>query len=197
MVTPNAFAASARCSTEGGFAPLSQYETAATVTPILSASSRWVSPRAERHALIRSARFTVAIKYDSTYRVKSHSTAYVFSSLLDMARQSRPTGRPWPVDDAWKKDVLAKLAEAGISRAQFARDLGVTPSAITTLFRDVTESTRLKSKIHKLFGWLPPEPGEGVPKDEIYSRLMRGWKKLSKSDQAFVLATVDRLVSGH
>lgn len=114
-----------------------------------------------------------------------------------MARQSRPKGRPWPVDDAWKRDVLARLETDGISRAQFARDLGVTPSAITVLFRPATESSRLKAKIHKLFGWLPPEPGEGVPKDEIYSRLMRGWKKLSKSDQTFVLATVDRLVSGH
>ena len=48
-----------------------------------------------------------------------------------MARQKRPSGVMWPVDDSWKREVVAALHAKKITRRDLALLLDVAPSAIT------------------------------------------------------------------
>lgn len=107
----------------------------------------------------------------------------------DMARQRRPTGPAWTVDETWKDDVRAALRSKGISRADLARQIGVSPSAITVLFRPETKQTRLKPAIHRVLGFVEPESAPAIQRDELWSRLKSVWSQLSDTEREHLIAT--------
>lgn len=113
----------------------------------------------------------------------------VLPSLTDMVRQRRPTGPAWTVDESWKRDVKAALKRAGISQADLATKIGVTPSAITIIFRPETKQTRLKPAIHKVLGFMTPTSEPAVEKDDAIARLLRIWPKLTEQQRELLLAT--------
>lgn len=46
----------------------------------------------------------------------------------------RTTGPAWPIDDAWRTTISAKMAAMGISRAELARMCGVSRQTIQAVF---------------------------------------------------------------
>jgi predicted transcriptional regulator len=119
----------------------------------------------------------------------------VVPSPFDMVRQRRPAGPAWTVDDSWKRDVKTAMKKAGISQADLAAKIGVTPSAITVLFRPETKQTRLKPAIHKVLGMLPPTSGAAITRDDAMNRLLRVWPTLSEEQRELVLATSEALAA--
>ena len=117
----------------------------------------------------------------------------VATSVLDMVRQRRPTGPAFAVDSDWKRDVKAAMKRQGISQADLASKIGVTPSAITVLFRPETKQTRLKPAIHRELGLVAPEVEPAVEKDEALTRLLRAWSVLSDEERALLVATATAL----
>jgi lambda repressor-like predicted transcriptional regulator len=113
----------------------------------------------------------------------------VFPSSFEMPRQRRPTGPAWTVDDTWKDDVRVAMRKKGISRADLARQLGVSPSAITVLFRPETKQTRLKPGIHRILGFVAPESSPAIARDELYVRMMSVWSHLSDAEREHLIAT--------
>ena len=113
----------------------------------------------------------------------------VFPCFPDMARQKRPSGPAWTVDETWKDDVRVAMRSKGISRADLARQLGVSPAAITVLFRPETKQTRLKPAIHRILGFVEPEASPAIPRDELWTRLKSVWSHLSDAEREHLIAT--------
>jgi hypothetical protein len=112
-----------------------------------------------------------------------------------MARQTRPNGPSWPVDDDWKKRVRADMEKAGISSdTELARRIGCSPSALTVLWRRGTKTSRLVPLIHRELGW--PPPSTVTAPDEILRRINSRWSSLTKEQRALVDGLVEQLVSG-
>lgn len=117
----------------------------------------------------------------------------VLTSWPDMARQTRPSGPSWPVDDAWKRGVLAEMAEAGISRSEMARRVGCKPSALTVLFGPETIQSRLVPAIHRELS--RPAPSIVTASDEVLRRINRKWPSLSKEQRTLIDQMIDQLVA--
>ena len=69
-------------------------------------------------------------------------------------------GPRFPTNEEWKEAIKLRLEEIGWSYSELARQLGVTPAAITHLFAKATSST-LRPRIEDLLGW--PEHGPHAP----------------------------------
>ena len=108
-------------------------------------------------------------------------------------RQTRPKGAPELIDEKWKKATLERMKELGITRADLARSCGVTPSAITTIFQPQTESTRLKTAIHKALGFVAIEATPAVTKEDALRRVTKRWGDLSEEQREHVARLVDML----
>jgi transcriptional regulator with XRE-family HTH domain len=67
------------------------------------------------------------------------------------------SGQRHATDEEWKGALKLRLEELGWSNAEFARRLGVTPGAVTHLFKKAVTST-LRPRIEKLVGWPDPAP---------------------------------------
>jgi lambda repressor-like predicted transcriptional regulator len=117
----------------------------------------------------------------------------VFPSSFEMPRQRRPSGPAWTVDETWKDDVRAAMRSKGISRADLARQIGVSPSAITVLFRPETKQTRLKPLIHRALGFVAPESSPAVARDALYIRMMSVWPHLSDAEREHLITTGELL----
>jgi lambda repressor-like predicted transcriptional regulator len=124
----------------------------------------------------------------------------MFSSLLDMAdaeKQKRPPGRHATVDDEWKNEVRAALKRKGISRADLAREVGVTPSAITVLLRPGTSETRLAAKIARaldLKSTPVARPVALVVVDDSVERIMRAIRKMDVKQRESFAALAETVV---
>jgi transcriptional regulator with XRE-family HTH domain len=69
------------------------------------------------------------------------------------------SGQRHATDEEWKEALKLRLEVLGWSDAELARRLGVTPGAITHLFKKAVTST-LRPRIEKLTGWpdVPTDP---------------------------------------
>ncbi len=117
----------------------------------------------------------------------------VLESRPSMPPQTRPSGPPWPVDEAWKRGVRAEMQRAGITRAELARRIGCKGSALTVLFRPETKASRLVPLIHRELG--RPPPSTVTASDEILRRINSRWPSLSTEQRALVDSLVDQLVA--
>lgn len=123
--------------------------------------------------------------------------------MVRKERQKRPAGPMWTVDDEWKKDVLKRMADKGISRADLAREIDVDPAALTNLFKPWTKKTkqqsRLVPKIHKVLGMEPPVQDKdgivAIASDEAFRRLKKIWKNLSDEQREHLIKTGQLLSS--
>jgi hypothetical protein len=122
---------------------------------------------------------------------------------METRPQTRPKGDSWPIDKVWKDEIKRLLKQPrdgypdGISRAELARLLDVTPSAITILFQAKTKSTRLKAKIHKLLGLAPPTSTPPAERDELVRRLLRAMNALKDDDakREHIVTTAEMLAA--
>lgn len=109
--------------------------------------------------------------------------------MASAEKQKRPSGRHATVDDDWKDAVREALRRGGISRADLARQVGVTPSAITLLLKPGTSETRLAAKIAKaleLKSTPVARPVALVVVDDSVERIIRAIRTMTpKQREAF------------
>lgn len=72
--------------------------------------------------------------------------------MLDDVPKGGTTGQRHATDEEWKEALRLRLDEIGWSQVELARRLGVTPGAITHLFKKAVTST-LRPRIEQLVGW--------------------------------------------
>ena len=119
----------------------------------------------------------------------------MLQSLL-MGRQKRPAGVMYSVDEAWKRDVLVRMDAKGISKAELARLVGVTPGAITILFQPKTQQSRLVPKIHKVLEFAATTGATlAIERDDLFKRLTRAWAKLDDAAREQVSSISELLAS--
>lgn len=115
-----------------------------------------------------------------------------------MARQKRPSGPLWTVDEAWKTAVKERMKELGIKPNQLAEMVDADPSSMTVLFRSRTKQSRLVPKIHKAFGMAnTTAPVAGISRDDAFRRLERVWSKLSEAEREHLITTGEMLAAKH
>lgn len=99
----------------------------------------------------------------------------------------------WTIDDEWRRAVVARMRELGVTRADLARACNVNPASITVMLRHETKQTRLKPCIHKALGFQPPESTAARERDAELERIRQGWDELSEAERAVVTAVFMRL----
>jgi hypothetical protein len=120
---------------------------------------------------------------------------------LSVAQQTRPKGEPWPIDKKWKDEIqrLMPLPREGypdgITRAELARLCKVTSASITILFRPSTKSTRLKARIHQIFGLAPPTSTPATKRDSHLRRIERALARMNDDDRDLLVANAERLAT--
>ena len=95
----------------------------------------------------------------------------------------------WTVDKEWKDDVRALMKRKGISQADLARTLKVSPGSLTLLFKPDTKQSRLVPAIHRALGLTTPVTTRVDERDELRQRLKRIWRDLTP-EQREILLTV-------
>lgn len=111
--------------------------------------------------------------------------------------QSRPEGPAWVVDQAWKDEVLARIAAnraAGVqprSVNQLAKLCGVTSPALSEMLKKPGESsTRVLPQINQVLGMASPSP---YTVDQHRAHVMAKWSNLTPEDHEEVRRLVDHL----
>lgn len=94
----------------------------------------------------------------------------------------------WTVDKAWKDDVRALMKRRGISQADLARTLAVSPGSLTFLFKPETRQSRLVPAIHKAFGLPTPTITRVDEGDELLGRFEKIWRDLTPEQRELLLA---------
>jgi hypothetical protein len=110
----------------------------------------------------------------------------------DMPRQTRPRSNYVTVDEAWKSDIKALMAQRGISQAELARRIRCAPASITLLFKPATDQSRLVPAIHKVLGLDPPSGATISQRDDAKRRLDSIWDSLSTADREVLLTVASR-----
>ena len=87
-----------------------------------------------------------------------------------------------PVSPAWKKRVLDRIEEMGISQNALARKAGISKSALSETLADESKQTTVMAEIHKALGWDPPPT---MTKDSL--ELMSIVEQLPERDQGEIL----------
>lgn len=105
-----------------------------------------------------------------------------------MGHQRRPTGPMWTVDRAWKDDVRVLMKQQGISQADLARTLSVSPASLTNLFKPETKQSRLVPAIHKALGIPTPTTTRIDEGDELRARLEKIWRDLTPEQRELLVA---------
>lgn len=112
-----------------------------------------------------------------------------------MVKQFRPRGPGWPISQGWKLRVKADMKTLGLTKTEMARRIQCAPAALTTLFGEKTQQSRLVPKIHQVLDW-PPPTTVSVP-DELWRRVDEAWPLLTREERELVLSLIDQLAAGH
>lgn len=67
-------------------------------------------------------------------------------------------GTAYPIDAEWRRRVEARMAEKEWTRAELARQVKCSRSAITELFDEAQKQSSLVPAVHRVLGWDPPAP---------------------------------------
>jgi lambda repressor-like predicted transcriptional regulator len=121
--------------------------------------------------------------------------------FVDMAKRTRsderqvhPIGERFTVDDEWKKDVRAEIERRGMSQADLAHQIDVTPATITNLLKPGRSQSRIVARIHKAFSWTDPSTTSvAVAKSGVHRRIDRGLQLLDERDLETIAALVESL----
>lgn len=111
--------------------------------------------------------------------------------------QTRPEGPAWPVDQAWKDEVLARIAANKAAKVkpasvnQLAALCGVTSPALSEMLKKPGPSnTRLLPQINAILGMAAPTP---YTVDQHRAHILAQWPNLTPEDHEVVRQLVDRL----
>lgn len=108
--------------------------------------------------------------------------------------QSRPSGPSYQITDDWLAWARPRVAETGITYTAIAEAAGVTPSAISDIFRGVTKQTRVLPQINAALGGVPPLQIVTIGQlDEIKARIDGAWDDLDHHERELVAQLVDVL----
>lgn len=87
-----------------------------------------------------------------------------------------------PISDAWKKRVIDRIAEMGISQNALARKAKISKSALSEALSEESKQTTIMAEIHEALGWDPPPT---MTKDSL--ELMAIVEQLPERDQGELL----------
>jgi len=111
-----------------------------------------------------------------------------------MGRQRRPSGPMWTVDKAWKDDVRALMKRRGISQAELARTLKVSPGSLTLLFKPETKQSRLVPAIHRALGLTTPTTTRVDEHDQLWQRLEAIWRDLTPEQREILVSVGAQMI---
>lgn len=70
----------------------------------------------------------------------------------------------YPVTDQWRRDVVKRMQDIGVTQAELARRIGCKEPTLTLLFRPGgTQKTKLMADIHEVLKLPPPAPPDATP----------------------------------
>lgn len=108
--------------------------------------------------------------------------------------QPRPSGPTYQITDDWLAWARARIAETGATYTAIAKAAGVTPSAISDIFRGVSKETRVLPHINAALGGVPPSQIVMIaPLDGVKARIDAAWEELDESERDLVAQLVDVL----
>lgn len=80
------------------------------------------------------------------------------------------------------------MEKHGVTQADLARQLNVSPGSLTGLFKAETKQSRLVPAIHRALGLAPPPPTRVIERDEARQRLDRIWRELTPEQREILLS---------
>ncbi len=100
----------------------------------------------------------------------------------------------WTVDKAWKDDIRAVMKRQGISQADLARTLKVSPGSLTLLFKPETKQSRLVPAIHRALGLSTPTTTRVDESDELRRRFDDVWRDLTPAQRELLLSVAAEMM---
>lgn len=107
--------------------------------------------------------------------------------------QRRPPGTYWPTDSAWKAQVIERMAEIGLSRADLARACGVTNASISNMLSEKSKQSRLVPLVHAALK-LPPPSSVSVA-DHAKLLIDSHWESLSEDQRQAISALISAFIA--
>lgn len=112
--------------------------------------------------------------------------------------QPRPSGPTYQITDDWLAWARARIDETGATYASIAEVSGVTPSAISDIFRGVSKQTRILPQINAALGGMPPTQIVILSQlDGAKARIDAAWRDLDDRERDLVSQLVDVLQRAH
>lgn len=110
-------------------------------------------------------------------------------SRASVTKKTNPTGVRYPMTRAWKALVVDRMVARNLSRAELARQLGVTRGALTQFFGVDQQSSTLVPEVARLLELPMPTMNE----DDELAQLVAA---LSPDDRSALLVLARQLVKG-
>jgi transcriptional regulator with XRE-family HTH domain len=85
------------------------------------------------------------------------------------------------------------MLRRGISQADLARTLGVSPGSLTLLFKPETKQSRLVPAIHKALGLTTPTTTRVDERDDLRQRLERIWRDLTPEQREILVSVAAQM----
>lgn len=100
----------------------------------------------------------------------------------------------WTVDKAWKDDIRAVMKRQGMSQADLARTLKVSPGSLTLLFKPETKQSRLVPAIHRALGLSTPTTTRVDERDELRRQFDDVWRDLTPVQREILLSVAAQMI---
>lgn len=100
----------------------------------------------------------------------------------------------WTVDKAWKDDIRAVMERQGVSQADLARTLKVSPGSLTLLFKPETKQSRLVPAIHRALDLALPTTTRVDERDELRHRLDDIWRDLTPAQREILVSVAGQMI---